>query len=212
MAVSITVTIDDRATPLLRGLPRDFSPEKVHPVIGRAGVNVIRKHLFKLDRDRPNELGGRRTHFYGRAARSTNFSSDKKGVNLSINHQGMAQRFFGGRIKAVNSKFLTIPANRKAHGRRAKEFDDLEVAFGKSGPVALVQRRQTTLRKTKKGKFVKGKQTGGKVFYWLKESVNQKADPSVIPTLLKLTDGIEQRVLSYMDRQLKRKRNVRTGK
>lgn len=212
MPVSLTIKIDDQATPLLRGLPTDLERQKIQAIIGRAGVNVIRKHLFTLDRLRPNELGGRRTHFYGRAARSTNFSTDKKSVNISINQQGFAQRFFGGKISAVNSKFLTIPAHRKAHGRRAKEFDDLEVAFGKRGPVALVQRRQTTLRKTGKGRLAKGKRIGGKVFFWLKESVVQKADPTVIPTELILADGIEPRVLSYIKRQLTRKRNKRTGK
>jgi len=195
----MTARVTDNVTPWLRRLQVGLDPDKIKPVAGRSGQNLIRNHLFALDRSRANDKGGRRTHFYAAAARSTNFREVSDGVEVSINHVGIAQRFFGGTILPVNSKYLTIPASPEAHGRRAREFDNLEVVFGRRGPVGLRTRRATMLQKTKKG-FAKGKEVGGEIMYRLVRSSEQKADPSVLPTEEAIHTEVREDVLSYLKR------------
>ena len=202
-----SIIIEDHATEAVRALPAGIALARVRPIIGRAGVNVVRGHLFKLDASRRNRLGGRRTHYYAKAARATHYSNRADGVAVTVSHVGVALRFFGGVVRPVNRKYLTIPANAKAHGRRAREFNNLEVMIrrkgGRARAVALVERQATTLRRTRKG-LARGRQTGGKVYFWLVRKATMPADRSVLPTDRQLLAGIEPHVDAYLGRLLAR--------
>lgn len=205
---SLSISIHDDATPFLRSLVAAVHKDKLRPIIGRAGVNTVRGHLFGLDRERANDMGGRRTHFYAEAARSTNFQTSDTGVILSINKTGIAQRLHGGRIEPVNAKYLTIPARSEAYGKRAKEFSNLGVIFGRGGrPIGLAEQESVDIsvrsRKTKKGtklKTVAKGERGGGLMYWLVPYVDQQADPTVLPTGEALLAGVMPRVDSYIGR------------
>jgi hypothetical protein len=139
-------------------------------------ANTLRKHFSKLDRQRPNRLGGTRTHFYGQVRRSVQqpvlLGGD--GVKVSIPHVGIAQRYFGGKIEAKDDGWITVPASTETHGKSAREFDDLDFVLFRPDLAALVQREQSDL--------ATGETTGDGVFYWLKKEVEQKEDKSVLPT------------------------------
>jgi hypothetical protein len=95
----------------------------------------------------------------------------------------VAQRRWGGKITPVNSNWLTLPARAEAYGKRAREFSFLRFAVfhqadGGAPVFALVDTARTDLR----GKGGKRKSiAGGKVYFWLRKSVNQKADESILP-------------------------------
>lgn len=197
----------DASPARIASLERSLAPERVSAVAGRAGVNRGRKHLLALNRERPNALGGRRTNFYQKAANSISVRSEGDGVMLSFASVGLAQRYFGGTITAKNAKYLTIPARTEAYGKRASEFPDLELVFLENGP-ALIRRNQSTIkfRKSKEGnrRAVKTGELGGEVMFWLKRSVTQRADPSVLPTDTEFYDEIEKSVRDYAQLQIDR--------
>ncbi len=180
MAITITVTTQNPVKPL--------SMPAARKVAGRSLANKLRDFLFGLDKERANSMGGRRTHFFGQAARSVQQPTiEGDTVTVSINQVGFAQRLFGGTIYPTGGrKFLTIPARSEAYGKRAGEFKDLEILFGRGGrPVALIQRQHTKIKRQGNqhgSKTVEAKTEGGGVFFWLVRSVTQQPDPSVLPT------------------------------
>ena len=184
------INVTDEATPILNRIPRALR-EEVLPIIGRAASGEVRSHLFELDRERPNAMGARRTHFYARAARATNYRLQAGGVVVSINHLGLALRFFGGTVKPVNAKALTIPAAPEAYGRRAREFGDLK-------PFLFTPRPG---RKAFGG-LKRGKGRDAKVLYWFVREMEYSGDETVLPTAAQIADAIETPVLSYVNRKV----------
>ncbi|MCX6994131.1 MAG: hypothetical protein NT011_13455 [Kiritimatiellaeota bacterium] len=183
--MSFAITITDNATPWLNYLAKHLSEPALQHEVGGEITRLLLDHLTALDEERPNALGGRRTHFYARAGKATSYAVHDNGVTVSVNQTGIAQRYFGGTIEpGPGKKYLTIPARAEAHGRRAGEFNNLEVLFGRNGPYALAERQATAIkfRKRKGGTTVTaGAMRGGGIFFWLVKSVSQDPDPSVLP-------------------------------
>jgi hypothetical protein len=211
MPSGAAIVVKDTATPALRDLRGLIAPQRLAAVAGRAGQECVRNHLFGLDSSRPNSLGGRRTHFYADAARSTHWRVDEGAVLVSISHVGIAQRFFGGEIRPVNRRLLTIPAAPEAHGRRAGEFDDLAIIFrmrnGSRVPIGLARRAQQLISiekrkgklKVRRGREIKA---GERVLYWLVERAEQRPDPTVLPDDATLASAIDGHLASYIDRNV----------
>lgn len=198
---SVAVHVDaSRTLAFLSTLSVAIDGEGVKQVAGRAGVRTVQDHLRGLDKSRANALGGRRTHFYAAAAMSTNYRTVSDGALISIPHQGFAQRYHGGTIKPVNTKYLTIPARPEAHGHAASDFNDLEplIRYRDGAPraIALVdrQRSNTSTRET----------TGGDIYFWLVKSVTQAADSTVLPSEDTIAADALQAISSYVDRQIAR--------
>lgn len=176
MALAPVITFDDprKFPPLLR-LSNGIERPDVRRVMGRAIATTLRKHFTKLDRERPNKLGGKRSHFYGQVRRSVQqpqlYGGD--GVMVSINHVGIAQRYFGGVIVAGQNgsgkKFLTLPVHPEAYNRRAGEVGDLEPIFFNDNYGILAKPNDES------------KNGIGEVYYRLVRRVNQKPDPTVLP-------------------------------
>ena len=127
---------------------------------------------------------------------STNFRITSNGVEVAINHVGIAQRYFGGTIKPVNKKRLTIPADADAYGRRAREFGKLDMVFGRKGVVGLA--------KPRRGKAKRG-QRAGKILYWLVKSVTQEADKTVLPKDRDILDHVAGAVKAHLEMQERRR-------
>jgi hypothetical protein len=176
---------------MLRSLAAAFRSREVREVAGRAGVNTFKGHFRRLDSSRANKLGGRRSHFWAAAADATNFRVVPQGVEVNVSHLGVAQRYFGGTIRPVNARALAIPATAEAYGRlpRDPELPDLFVIRYKPGGAALAAN-------------VNG---ATKVYFWLVKSVTQSADPSVLPSEDYLSHNVRTAIVSYLDRQIRRK-------
>jgi hypothetical protein len=195
--VSLEISVTDRCSPMLRRIMNGLSEGALGKLFGTAGVDFLRAHFFKLDQERPNAMGGKRTHFYGRVARSCTYEVTLTGsVMLSAGEGtlGLAQRIHGGEIHPVNAKWLTTPARKEAYGKRAREFSNLRLAFFGRGKMALVEAESVDItfgRKRKAGsrKVTPGQERGGAVMFWLRKSVTQQPDPSVAPNLRALEDA-----------------------
>lgn len=181
---------------------RAIQPAAVLPIIGRSANNTIREHLVDLNKTRPNQLGGKRTQFYGQAARSTQFQVVGDSAIVSINQVGIAQRYYGGTIRPRSSKYLTIPVAPEAYGHRASEFN-LELVFGKGGqPVALATIPEAPVKGSKTSRDPRSRY--GVIMFRLVKQVNQPADTSVLPTPAELYLDIERNVDSYLNRIIAR--------
>lgn len=185
-------------------------PATINPIVGRSGVNTIREHLFGLNGSRPNKLGGKRTNFFADAARGTSSTTLPDGALVSINQVGIRLQFKGGTVRAgangSGKKWLTIPARAEAHGKRAREFNDLRFVIFENG-AALIRNDSTTLkrkrdRKTGKVSYVAGEERGGEVMFWLKRSVTKRPDPTVLPYPELLTARLDRDVASFLDRRI----------
>lgn len=205
MGLGIQMTLgQDTATPAVQRLLTGLRPEQLKPIVGRSAANSYKAYLTGLNAQRPNQLGGPRTNFYLSAAKGVSFQVAGDFVVVSIPSVGLAQRYFGGVIKA-KKKYLTIPAVPEAHGKRASEFSDLHFAFEtnpSTGHVqaALVQGERSLIhtRRSKNGvkAFFAGDQER-RVVFWLARQVTQKADPSVLPYPEQVTTKAIEDAASY---------------
>lgn len=196
--MSKTIDITNHATPMLRRLQGAVVSGALANAMGVGARNRIQGHLHRINGERPNRLGGRRTNFYSAAAKSTHMDAVPGEITVTVSQVGFRQRFEGGRIRPVNKKFLTIPATAEAHGRRASEFADLIfVILG--GRPALVRARQTRI--STGGRRVRGlsSTTGMEVLFWLRREVNQKPDPSVLPTDAEISEAAVRSGNLYLD-------------
>lgn len=184
--LGMQVKIGDTATPQLVRLALAADPARLLPFAGRAAATVVRDHLVALNTDR-HRSGGR--NYYFQASRSVHSDVVGSRAVVSINQIGIAQRYFGGPIVAgangSGKKWLTIPARSEAYGNRAGEFNDLHFVFFREGLAALVQNEQSSLGGRRGAP--KGSTVGGGVFFWLVRSVDQEADPTVLPTAAEMT-------------------------
>lgn len=209
---SLTINLRDTATPVVSGVLEGLAPERINPVLARAAVNVTREHLFRLNGERANALGGQRTNFYAQAARGTNFEVTATGFLLSVNQVGIRQRFFGGTIEPKGGKkYLTIPMRAEAYGRRAREFNNLRFAMVAGIGPALVEAEATTLKRTRSKKdgvstsrLKSAGETGGGVMYRLVRKVTQRADPTVMPSGGEYAVALGAAGRSYMGRVIAR--------
>lgn len=184
--MAATVDIRDEVTPILQALAPALR-RQIAPAIGAAVVTLFQDNFDKLPDNRNNWPS---TGFWAQAARSTNFSVLVDAVNINVDQQGVRQRLQGGVINAKPGKWLTIPARAEAYGKRAGEFSNLHAVFFKTAHgffAALAENnsQDVSFGKTKKDgtRTVKqGAERGGAVMFWLKKSVQQDANPAVIPS------------------------------
>jgi hypothetical protein len=206
-----TIEIRDNATAALRKLMTRIQTSNVNPRIGQAVSDLFKSHLFRLNSERPNKLGGQRTNFYAQAAKMTNYDVMPDGVRVSVSGPvGFRQRLLGGDIrpgKGISfitgkpTKYLTIPARTESYGKRASEFEGLKLVFGRGGkPVALAASSEASYGRTKKTRIAESL-----IMYWLVGIVHQKPDPSVIPTDEQITSTAIQAVNDYVALKEKRK-------
>lgn len=138
-------------------------------------ARLVQRHLRTRDASNAHTYpeGGRRSHFWRKAAESVTFSGDSDSMTVSVTHQGVRLRYAGAPegIKPVNAKALAIPATGIAYGRLPGEFSDLRiVVFKGKNKAALVQ-------KPGEGEYL------GLIMFWLvKKTKPIKGDPTVLPS------------------------------
>ncbi len=190
--------------------------QDVSLVGARAVANLCRNHLFTVDNEEPNKLGGPRTHFFSAAAKSIEEPElEAGGAGFTINQVGLAQRWLGGDIEAGRgtssttggpTKYLAIPARAEAYGKAPGEFDDLEfIPLGnrKGMLVEAMQSRFIEGKKSKSGaRDYHIENVGGLVMFWLVPKVHQEADPDVMPTNEDMAEAARYAMDNYLTRIL----------
>ena len=122
-----------------------FTDEELTDVltVGARGVtNYLKKFYREKSRNEPNKLGGKRTHFWNRKIGGSVQAPKSEGtgkVVVAIDGDILPHKIKGGTITAKRSKYLTIPINKEAYGRKARQFPDLFVIKSKKGNLLLVK-------------------------------------------------------------------------
>jgi hypothetical protein len=188
--IAYRIETTDLASPALQQLRGALAPSRLNPIVGTAAAEATVAHFVQLNRERPNRLGGRRTNYYFQASEKVNWREIDDGVVISIPQVGLALRVFGGTVRPKQKKFLTIPVNPAAHGKRASEFD-LEVIFGRGGePIAL----------GRKTRVKKGQNPGAlrEIMFRLAKHAIQRPDPTVAPSAERITASVTRAVDNYI--------------
>lgn len=169
-------------------------PQALSLILGREAVNQLRRHFQEKDRKEPNQLGGRRQHFWRSVAQSVQAprsSSDGQSVTVAVSHPAIAQKVFGGVIRAKRSRYLTIPVQKESYGRTAETFErEMGVKLFFFRPK---DGRQAFLVRGLPNEKIR-------IEYVLKPSVNQKADPDALPNTAALLNALLVRARTYVDR------------
>ena len=214
--MKVTIDIIDNTATLLARVGSPATVKGLNRAMAEEVKDYAKKWFVRLNSERPNKLGGKRTNFYNQIAKSVNTQQTSGGFTLGMAHVGLRQRWKGGRITAgssgrVNPKtgkvptLLTIPACAEAYGRRAGDFNNLRFAL-LGGVPALIEAEASKISFGKRGVKRKGSTlevAAGKkrkVFYWLKKSVWQDPDPSVMPTDVEFAAVAAEAARSYVNR------------
>ena len=187
-----SVTVQDTASRGMTGLVRALTAglagkREINMAVGRAAAQLTKKHLYGLANTRHRT--GVALNFYEDAADAVGNRDLGDAVEIRIDKAGVAQRFYGGKIEAVNYSHLWIPVADESEGKSAGEFDDL---------VPIISPL------TNKGVALHG----GKVLFALVEEVDQDADPTVLPTSDEYGEVSAEAIDALVDRILSR--NVET--
>lgn len=189
MSAAIPILITrDQATPALLALLDRLQPANVAKEVGEACLVLTQKHLLANGR---NKRGWPSTNFWSRAAKATSWAVVGNGALISINQIGVRQRYYGGPIRPVNKKALTIPIASQAYGKTVKDFPGAFLlktkkgwyivryggAVSKTGRGVNFGSRKTTLG----GKRQKAKSATLEFLFKLSFGVNQQEDRTIIP-------------------------------
>ena len=195
--IAFTVDIRDSLTPRFKQVREQFGPDRLNRWLATDLVNLTRSHLVALAGAR--HRGDAPRNFYARASSAVSAESNVAGITISIRHQGIAQRFFGGTINAKPGKALAIPARSEAVGRSPLTFGpgELRMVWPKGRQTGWLEQVGNIL--TGKGRHDRRdiKSTAGAaktILYWLVRSVTQNPDPTVIPTESAFNGAIAIRV------------------
>lgn len=196
MSIGYTIIAEDRATTAMQKFLSKMESDDVKTIVGRSVTNDIQSHFSLLDEQRPNKLGGQRTHYYEECAEGTSFVITEDGALVSITKEGIRTRVLGtsilpgGAIKPVNAKHLAIPAIAEAYGHSPLEFDHLIPLFrkGEDGvevfalaeDVDEVEERPKKFRKTEETVIDHGN-LEARIYFWLVDEVVQDGDRTLLP-------------------------------
>ncbi len=172
--MSLTIDIDLSQTRVLSDWAGPVTASEARAISAEL-ARLVQRHLRTRDASNAHTYpdGGRRSHFWRKAAESVTFSGDSEGMSVSVTHQGVRLRYAGapeGIKSARAGGSLAIPATGIAYGRLPREFADLRiVVFKGKNKAALVQ-------KPRDGEYL------GLIMFWLvKKTKPVKGDPTVLP-------------------------------
>lgn len=191
MRLSIDIEADDEVTPWLASIARDIQGGKnVNGVNGFIARNVGKSVREYLVREAPkrhktaDRLGGKRTGHLERGAEDVQARPDESGIIVNLPIPGIRRAFEDVTLLPIRSKYLTLPATGEAYGRRARSFSDLRFVPFKRGAVPALVRK------------VDGKM---EVLFWLKRSVFQRQDRTLLPSDEALLQAAEEGAEEYLD-------------
>jgi hypothetical protein len=172
--MSVTIQIDNltqvRADVAAKGAAVSAAEGKA---VATEVSRLVQRHFRTRDQLNPHQYpaGGRRSHFWRKAAQSVFFRAEPTVITVHTSHQGVRLRYAGAPngIRPVNAKALAIPANADSYGRLPSEIPGLRlVVFARKNIAALVQGAT--------------KKNGQRVMFWLvKHTKPIPADPTVLP-------------------------------
>ncbi len=149
---------------------------RLHAEMAVTAQQFTQDHLRGLDRHATAQrLGGTPTgHYEKSAARITAVSDDAAAIVRIPRNTGLGRAFGEITIRPrAGRKFLTIPAHQETYGRGPRDFGDDEFEF------RVIESWMTFLALV--WKETSGRHVKGEVAFWLRRSVTQKQDRTLLP-------------------------------
>lgn len=130
--IAVNINITDTATPAIEAKIKQVGPQTVATRITPPVREHWRQHLANLPR---NKSSWPSTSFWQQAARSVQGVASGGVAIISADKIGLAQRLYGGTIKARNAKNLTIPICAEAYGTTVADWgmDNLVLVITSNG-------------------------------------------------------------------------------
>jgi hypothetical protein len=205
--MAVSIQIKENVSQMLESLRESLTDKQLATAAGVGVQTAVRRNFLTLE-GKPNKQGFPKTHFWNDAAKSTllDLSAANSGrAIISINKIGVALQRFGGTVRPVNKKWLTISATSESYGHTASEFPDLQ--FRQISPVlAMLIRGQKVvgaLGRVKR-KQVQGPTRAQQVLFWLVKKAVIGAHPETLPTDSQMQDeaakAVESKVLAEVAR------------
>jgi hypothetical protein len=193
-ALFLSVTVTDNATPAIGRVREFLQGDDVKQLVGRMAVNAFGVN-FENKNQTPNALGGPRTNYYSDARKSTKFEVSGDTITISVSQVGIALHYYGGTVTPIRTKYLTIPARPECHGKRASDFPDLVVLWGRKGPYGL-----GLLEKVGIGTIGASK-PNSTVYFWLVKKASIAPDPTIIPEESAIMEPIAEKLSEVTERR-----------
>ena len=213
--MSLSIRLDNQASPLLARIRSAAEAKGLVLVAAREVAVGVRKHLVALNQER--HRAGVGDSFYGRAAKSVAASQAGSDAVVGVAQRGFRLRRLGGIVRPGPGKkmvaYAAEGAGRAAVAGGPRDFNDLEIsrqinpAHG-GLQLCLIRRASTALkfsrRRQKDGsirtRIRAGAVLGGEVVFWLARKTTHKADATVLPTDATMqgqaVEGIRQHMLT----------------
>ncbi len=184
IGISVAIQSGAATAAMRRLMDQAANPAAMLKVVSRKGANELKTH-FRMRNRTPNKLGGKRTNFWQRIADSVQnpVIVNPRLAQIEISDPTFAQKLFGGKIIAKNANKLTVPNHALAHGRTVAVFQH------ETGIKLFRIRKKGGVLTNLLAGILNGALT---VFYILRDSVNQQADPNALPP----QDAFEAALLS----------------
>jgi hypothetical protein len=194
---TLQIKLTENVSPTVAAMIADMRNKGAITAASAGVQNELKDFYAGLEQTRPNKMGYPRQHFWAdvRGTVQRPEVTTPQTASVSITHLAIRQRIEGGYIRPGPGKdYLTLPANEKAYGHRAREFSFLRFGFaenryGHLAPALIATERSDLSfgRKRKDGtKKITGTPRGEEVFYWLVKQVYQPADPGALPATAQL--------------------------
>lgn len=207
MKLAIDIIPDDEITPYLSRLKDklhgDAGPEGLPAYVGQSVTDVIRGHLITEAAKRhktAKSLGATPTGHLERGAESVSFTTTTGEAVIKLPILGISRAFFDLTITPLTGKYLTLPARAESYGARARSFTDLKFIPLKKGTVPVLGKIAQGEETTTDGKTRKTRKV--EVYYWLKESVTQKQDRTLLPSDKELLGACEEGARDFVQSQM----------
>lgn len=182
--------VKDTASPAVVELVKALASQALLRHVGAAATEFTKGRILEQP---DNKQGWPSQDFYGKAARGTSYTTTQDGVRILVDNPdapgAMKHAYNRGEAGKIyiyaNGKLLSVPARAEFYGHKAGEFDNLKFVPFKSGARALVIGDAGTVRIGKRGGSVTkgtGARSAAMVAYWLVDSVEQDARPTMIPS------------------------------
>lgn len=182
------ISIDISESKILKSLS---NPAEYAAALKNGAIKVsdfLRKYYREKGFKEPNKLSSRRTNFWAQISESVQapFTRGSEEV-VTILDGRIAQKIYGGTIRAKRVRYLTIPISEQAYARTARVFSD-EIA-----PLFPI--------KSKKGNRLLVSRVDGEIqpHYLLKEEVNQKPWPGSLPSTEEINGAFNEGLQLFWD-------------
>lgn len=197
MSLAFHIDLSDSASPGLAKLRAGLADTSaLHDAIGLGVREATKEHLNTAGYvGRVNALGGKSTGYWKAVSEAITTEASEDSATVTLSYQGVALRYYGGEVKPVTRKALSVPVHKSAHGLNASEypgtlafipatrqFGPFRSGGGQDTVGYLVRGVERTITRGKnKGKSRIVPMPGGEMIYVLRRRTYHRPDPNIIP-------------------------------